>query len=53
MEEQNVREDRDEPDEHPRHAARHEPDADSEAAEEQQTARRVACHAFQIYRGTM
>ena len=53
MEEQDVREDRDETDQHPRRAACHEPDADREAAQEQETAGRVSCHPSQIYRDTM
>ena len=53
MEEQDVREDRDETDQHPRRAAGHEPDADREAAQEQETAGRMTCHASIMYRDTM
>ena len=53
MEEEEVREDRDETDQHPRGAARDEPDADCEAAEEQETPGRMTRHASLIYRDTM
>ena len=53
MEEEEVREDRDETDEHPRGAAGDEPDADCEAAQEQETPWRMTCHASPIYRDTM
>ena len=53
MEEEEVREDRDETDQHPRRAARDEPDADCEAAQEQKTTGWVTRHASLIYRDTM
>jgi hypothetical protein len=53
VEEKDVREDRDEADQHPRRAARHQTDANREAAEQQETAGRMTCHASPIYRDTM